>query len=730
MVFSWQQPTKDGPIEARLPAVIASDAPMLFHPPVRVLCSVMVLVVGCAPAADEKPSTIPTGATQLLFSDVTEPFCGADASGCGAAKRPLLSAVDGVAFSADGQRVAVAVSFWKSGLACDIFGCVSIWEQKPLQLCYAVDGAKVTPATDCPAVPSVVAAPDLGLTGPMDGLARDHSVRRAVLGLPNVDARLLTSGGVALGSKWLGTVDAVLESPGAWDLEFANGGTAPHGYTGLVSGIPGSLELLLPTPDGVPFSRGIIPAAEGLFWANQADDVFAVTLDEATLRLEARRVRGAITRPLTRTVGVRELGSEVISAVLTDSNSRVPGVAVPVFELNLLRTPKLNEGGRAFPPFAPFTAHAPSSESVVVCFTQPIATVDASQFSLSGVEVKSASTTTIPQCVRLSTSALPRNATLSLQVKNVSARSGDSITASLSVIAPDVVPVPGAVQVPVPAGVKGVYPLSNDVLLVSTGPEAGLLDLSGVVFDSLATMGPPNSASALFVKPDDGVRGLWVSYQRGLGAGVLSLQTEAGFQELGGVDVVSGGLMSPVGDGTLLVNGNPGPQVVRLSPTMRQSLPRVTGGNFRGVLDVGKVLIEEGGRLQVLTLPDTLELPSFEKPLITTSGGLGRAFTSEGSVYWCANGRLYRLADAGTLDVAPCRELERDAQGVLWASDLSPPSLLRVQGTTTRVVTVKHPYDATKTLFAPHFKGGSVWFDGDTLRLEPSTWRQLAGDAP
>lgn len=698
----------------------------------------MAVLSACPPEA-EREQTVPVGSSWLKFPELNAELCGEQQLGCGQGSRPLLAGMTGAEFSADGKQLSLGARFWKLNQVCDINGCVQVWGEVTKTLCYALEGATVVASTGCALPPALLPA-NLRLVqaGPMDGLTFDHSQRRALLGLDNGDARLQLGQGVALGEHRLSELDVLLDSPGAWDLTFDGALANTRTFTALTTATGSRLELLLPPPDARSLADGLIPASTSVFWANQADDVFALTLTEP-LRLERRKVRSAITTPQTRTVAVRELDSETVSAVLSASSTTLSGVGGgDVLELSVVRTPKRTEPVEPLLPFGPFAAHAAGSQSVMVCFTQPLddAALAAAQFSVSGVESLGVFGSSVAQCVRLATSPLPRNATLVLTVDGVKARSGDvSRTTRLSVTAPDRAPVPGVMEVKVPKGRQGLLPLDAQTLLISSGPEVATVDVAGVVV-SLLGAGAPSAGGQVQARPDAAAAGLWVSYALPGGQFALQLQTLAGVRDLSGADLVSGSPPFPAGDGSALVFGAAG-NVVRVSASGREVLPRVPNADLADVLGAGKVLVRSGARLQVLTLPDTLESASFAAPAgLPASLSPGQAFESGGETWCCASGRLWRLGDAESADVAPCSELTRDGRGVLWATEQgTAPKLRRVTGREVLEVTVTNPLAPDGgVLLAPRFHGAHTWFDPPgadrPLRVEDATWRALAGQTP
>lgn len=703
---------------------------MGFPLDVRVLFGVIGVLfsLGCEPAKDAAV-TIPTGAVQLRFPELDTELCGADRAGCGGASRPYVANVRGVAFNAEGTKVALQVDFFHLGLICDVLGCIQNWERVPKTVCYALEGANVSPTTDCPSPPSLAGMPSLQQSEPADGYPLDHTQRRAFFGVPNANATL-TAGtkGVTFGARWLGDLDVRLDSPNAWDLAFA--ADVQRSFVAVIR--EPRVELVLPPVDGVKLANGLLVNDTGVYWASQADEVFALSLDDS-LRLTGRRVRSSITRPQTKTVGLRELSGEVISVVLTPSANSVEGGVNTgdVFEVSLLRTPKRDEAPRALVPFGPFTAHAPTATSVVTCFTQPLeaGTLAASQFSISGVEVKSAALVPgVPQCARLSTGVIPRNATVAVSVEGLKALSGDVVKgASISLVAPDAVVVPGVEPIEIPAGTKASYPLSDGTLLITQGAQLARVDVSGVAVESIATLSAANFNS---LRVDESVQGFWLMGSNAGAVPVVSLQTSSGAVDLGRSDVVAGGVFEPVRDGTVLLNGAMGPNVMRLSATTREALPRVTNTNFRGVFAAGKVLVEDQGALRVVTLPDSFEAQTFALPSGIGATTQGPAFTSDGVTWWCAGGNLYRLEVGASAQVMTCNELSADGDGALWVTS-QVQTLARVRGLTVREVTVLHPFSATpKKLLNPKFKGGAVWFENDTLRIDTAEWAVLAGVTP
>jgi hypothetical protein len=425
------------------------------------------------------------------------------------------------------------------------------------------------------------------------------------------------------------------------------------------------------------------------------------------------------------------VGNQVFTLVVADSTKVITGLSAgPVFEASLVRTPKRADAARPLWPFAPFDVHATSSQSVMVCFTQPVdpSALLGSQFSLGGVEVKSASATFVPQCVSLATAPLPRNATLVLAVDGVKAKSGDVTKGTRSsVVAPDVATPAGMLRTSVPADTRGVVPLDDLNSLVTGVTQFGRMDTAGAAIELLTNEPPLPAGATATVRTDPSVQGFWVAFERVGSPPKISLRTATGVTELGGADVINGGLFSPAGDGTLLVQGADAMKVLRLSATSRDVLTAVTAQTFRGMYGVGQVLVDQGARLGVLTLPNTLETQTFELPTGVSRDLFAQAFDSEGVTWWCASGALYRLADMGSAAVGLCSRMQRDARGVLWVTNTSSQRLFRVQGMTVREVTATNPFDATKRLIDPQFKGGAVWFD-DTLRIDEATWRQLAGE--
>lgn len=670
---------------------------------------------------------VPAGAVVFRFPELLTSLCMANDGSCGGASRPFVAGVRGASFSDDGATVAMNVDFWFLERTCNIDGCTEFWKTRTRSVCYAVASGNVTPTTtNCPQVLEPTPGPQLALADPRDGFPLNHTQRRAIFGLPNTDASLRSIKGAVTGARWLGDLEVDQVSPNAWDLAFADGTAGRRTLLALQNG--SALELVLPSPDGVPFSRGLMVNEQGLFWASQADEVFALTLEDS-LRLTAQPLRSAITQPQTHTVGVRVIGNEVFSLVTTISDNTIgSGAQFPVLEVSLVRGPKRTDAARPLLPFLPFVAHAPTPWSVVGCFTQPLETVTSSQFSLgNGIEISAVSVVPgVPQCVRLTTSMLPRNATLVLSVDGVTARSGDAVRgARTSVVAPDVTPVVGAQLVTLPAGTRASMPLSSDSVLVTNGPDLARVDLAGIAVEPLASLPMPASAGFFYARPDDVAHGLWVSYAEGTQAKVF-FEDATGATDLSGADVANGGgLFVAAGDGTVLVAGLT--TFLRLSKSMRQPLPRVTPANFRGVLGAGQVLIEDAGHLQVVTLPDTFA-QTFALPAVAMGGVNVAAFETAGETYVCTNQQLYRLGASSSPQVAPCSELVRDPRGVLWVSDQQAKKLTRIEGLTLTPIDAPKPYAPGQTLLAPHFTGGGVWFDGDSLRLEDATWRRLVGE--
>jgi hypothetical protein len=335
----------------------------------------------------------------------------------------------------------------------------------------------------------------------------------------------------------------------------------------------------------------------------------------------------------------------------------------------------------------------------------------------------------VPQCVSLATAPLPRNATLVLAVDGVKAKSGDVTKGTRSsVVAPDVATPAGVLRTSVPADTRGVLPLDDLNSLITGVTQFGRMDPAGAAIELLTNEPPlPAGANATTVRTDPSVQGFWVAFVRVGSPPKISLRTTTAVTELGGDDVINGGLFAPAGDGTLLVQGADAMKVFRLSATSRDVLTAVTAQTFRGVYGVGKVLVDQGARIGVLTLPNTVETQTFELPTGVSRDLFAQAFDSEGVTWWCASGALYRLADMGSAAVGSCSRMQRDARGVLWVTNVPSQRLFRVQGMTVREVTATNPFDPTKRLLDPQFKGGAVWFD-DTLRIEEATWRQLAGE--
>lgn len=673
---------------------------------------------------------MPSGAVWLKFPELNESLCGMDQVSCGSASRPLLAGVTGAAFSADGRLLSVGAEFWKLGLTCTLEGCLRIWERTPLTLCYALEGSAATQAMGCDGPPQLGAGPPLAQSGPLDGLTFDHGWRRAFFGVPNADAPVRSGQGAALAGHWLGDLSTELTSPDAWALAFASSTAATRTFTALTDPAGARLELLVPPPDALPLADGLIPSSEGVFWATQADDVFELTVSDA-LRLERRLVRGAITAPQTRTVAVRELAGETLSAVLTASSTTLSGLnAGTVLELSVVRSPRSGRASEPLLAFAPFSAHAPTTRAVAVCFTQPLddAALSASQFSLAGAEVLAVTALSVPQCVVLSTSPLPRNATLALTIDGVRARSGDVARGFVrSVVAPDAPVVDGVLRLTLPAGVKAVLPLAQ-TLLVSAGPDAHTLDPGAVASRLLGEPATLPPGGAVSVQADEVVGGLWAGWSTSSGAWEARLHDGAGSRLLGGVASPP----RPAGDGTALALGSSG-NVVRFSASGFEVLPRVGNNEFRGALSPGRALREVAGRFEVVRLPDTIEATSWAAPT-GVSGVPGVAFESGGETWWCGGGKLFRLQDAASLEVAPCVELARDARGVLWATELgTTPRLRRVSGLDVRVVDLMDPLAPGRRLVAPRFLGGAVWHFGENglaLRFEEPVWRALVGETP
>lgn len=700
------------------------------------LAAPLLLLAACAPANEAEVPLLPTGAVRLEFRELNDELCGPQQSRCGSASRPLVAGASTAQFSAEGTRVSLELLFWQLTLQCDFIGCFDVWVKQPRTVCYALEGNAVAPATDCEAAPPLVSGLTLPQAGPMDGFSVDHSQRRALLGLGNGDAPLRLGTGAALGAHWLGDLSAVLARPTAWsDLAFRDEAAATRTLTALTSGNGATLELLLPPPDGVKLSEGLRPTREGLLWVNQADDVFTLSVDES-LEVKARRLRTAITTPRVRTAGAREVGSEVLSALLTTSTTTLSGIgAAEVLEVSLLRTPKRDEPARPLWAFAPFTAHAAGHETVVVCFPQPLdaASLVAGSFSIAGVEVRAVAPSGVPQCARLDTAPLPRNGTLEVAVHEVRNRSGASASGSrIALVTPDDAPVPGVLAFAPPAGTRASLPTSDGRLLISSGPELGVVDLGGVVVERLASGTPRTEGAFVTARPDAQLGGFWAAWGVAGGQQVLARQTATGSVESPAGDLNPSGLLEPAGDGTALVATLAGP-LARLHPDgTREALPRATALAWRGPLGSGKVLLEEAGRLQVVTLPDTSEGAGYALPAGVGAQAWGPARASGGEVYWCVQGRLYRLGDTASTNVRGCTRLVSDERGVLWVTDTSvtPATLTRVEGLTLREVVVPHPFDAARRLTEPTFGGGFAWADGGRLRLEVATWRALAGETP
>lgn len=698
-----------------------------------------------------KVTVLPANSVQFDLADQFVGICGT--TSCAGAKKVLIAgAADaGLTLEGDTVKVGFTLDAWQVVNHCDINGCTQFWEIHPFPVCYAVSGSSLAPSTGCATGAPVAKGPTWN-PNDTDPLSDQQNLARSLFGVANGRAVFTPGLGRSIGSDglWWGDVTITPESYHEfWGFE-ANPLALPFSVVlGPASAGTSPVALLLPAQDATKVAaRTFVNTTAGVtttYWADRSDEVFAVSLSQH--QVLGRRVRKAVTLPLTITVGLLEAPQATYSLVLTPSTISLSGFGGggTVYNLSLMKTaPEPANSPAPLVPFAGLWAHTPDGRSLVACFNEPLDETQLSldQFSVSDeLQLLSAEPSVVAQCVNFRTSPQRRSSRYQLTAKHLHSRSGAVLAEAVLSFTPDDA-AGSAVQRVSSFETKGLLPREGGGALASTGPVFGLIDPAGVTFHHLeqGVRKPAISGLAVTVEGDPSAGGVWANWAESASSGVLALQETSGVEtvwrtaDVPAAQLVNGGLLAVVGDGSVLVWGTGTPMVRFQKGSPPQVLTALASGGFRGIEPTThEVLFEQGQRFARLQLPATISPVSYAKPAQSTDLR-STACDSQGTTYWCGAGTLWKLGDTSSANVASCRTMSGDGHGTCWVTAFpttgTTQTLTRVTGTTLTPVSLPNPLKPGEFLYAPQFVGEVVLLNDQTLRLSRSEWAALPGVTP
>jgi hypothetical protein len=611
------------------------------------------------------------------------------------ADRVLLGAVDRATFVRDSTGKLFLQAFasrYQLEQNCSDFGCIWGWVQKPLELCFEVNGETATESGGCGAVPLfdesglAFSAPFLGNSLDIfSGVAKPEVSHEEGISVETAGKRIAIGGATIKASErdefgdWVDEKTIRTTKVGVVTVFEPDGGSGrPH---------------IFPTPDGTDLIPDLMAfvddGARKLYWRTRDDAVFSFKptldsiprgrfLDNGVFGYQVPYLGRYEYKAGGRVIAVAEVDGEVVMAIATWSHEGTvnhgEGLGGGLLtNLWLRKRPAKSSDELPITPFLPYGASTGSPYTVDVCFNRQLsaASVTPDKFTFDdGAHPASAKLLPGNQCVMLGVSPMDPDSHPNVVIAGVVAADGElfmpgGVSASfqpervepfdylyrlfkLTPESKETLPLGGTI----PAGGRlKWHALPNGEILHSTASTATTAFGVGLVPANWRSFIPLSdrvgSGFSELLGPDLSGQGVW--FRENFGSALIrydgTTSERYSVADHPGLDLGSQGYLTLIGNGAVLTRQ--GANFVLLKGGQVTPFPGLTNGGFP-ILNSTDVLetVQTGGGQYDRRSPDGTSKGIFTIPGIA---GTMTAFDVGAQTFICAYSGLYKGTAGATL---------------------------------------------------------------------------------